>query len=120
MSYRLNAATFNAWKRRGYLLAESIPGIRSEIYGVDAWAPGCMDFRLHLIVQDYEVKVVQVLQAPVKPKHLWREITELCGYRDWPGLPAPWFRGKVLQLLREVTREGSKQAQRRRAAANRS
>ena len=66
MSYRLNAPCFTVWKRRGYLLSLPMPDFESAVFGVDAWAPDCKDFHLHLIVHHGKVKVVQLLRAPVK------------------------------------------------------
>ena len=102
MSYRLNAPQLQVWKRRGYLLTLATGGSPSDIFSVDAQAPGCPGYSLHLILHRNEIAVIQLLQAPVKPKRVWREVAELKGYRHWADVPAPWLRMTIEQLLKEV------------------
>ena len=102
MSYRLNAPQVKVWKRRGYLLTLATGGSPSDIFSVHAEAPRCPGYKLHLIFHRNEIAVVQLLQAPVKPKRLWRELDELRGYKHWADVPAPWLRMTIEQLLKEA------------------
>jgi hypothetical protein len=99
MSYRLSYPAFRVWKRLGYHLTDPWPHLQSAFAGIHAEAPGCTAYRLKLTLAWGEIAVVSLERAPVKPKRLWQEVTELRDFEGWNRVPAAWFARMVESLL---------------------
>lgn len=103
--YRLNSEPFTSWRRRGYLLSAPDLGVTSTVWGVTASAPGCREFYLRMIVQDTTILSIQLLRHPARFKRNWQPVPALEDHPAWQSVPAAWFKGTVLQLLREAESE---------------